>query len=124
MSGGLVAQTAGADFVRWLQQFLMEHPEKGGPVEVEPEIETSDESDRDQTRSAIEIFVELQTGKRIRVSIGDGATASALYRKIASFIGRPRGSFALERFPEDQRSLPDIEEGVRVIEPWGPAGQT
>jgi hypothetical protein len=27
VSGGLVAQTAGADLVRWLQQFLMEHPE-------------------------------------------------------------------------------------------------
>jgi hypothetical protein len=122
-NGGLVAKTVETDLVRWLRQFLTDHPEKGGPVEPEPGVVPSDDSDQDDAGVGVQIVAELQSRKRIRLSIGQGATASALYRKIAALIGKPRGSFELEiplaRLPDAPTPLPDIGEVVRVVDPWG-----
>lgn len=95
------------DLYKWLEQFLKDFPEKGGPIFLaDPIVEQSSSSESESESEEIEeeqedpgatlvLMVQFSDGRRTKMEIGENETVKKLYKKVADLRERKPDSFTL-----------------------------
>jgi hypothetical protein len=94
------------DLLKWLDNFLRDHPEKGSIVQLQAELDVSnsehveESDDGSDPGEPVPVMLEFpgekgQGVKRVKVEVGNNEKVRVLYKKVQSLVNKRPNEFKL-----------------------------